>query len=336
MGQTLYPTDQQGIKQLCAEVLSLAEMYLFRASRGWNLNYSHCRMTTPNFQVSGSIRVDPLGEPLPPTRSKLIVLRFLLRRGRFKPWFLNICHRTATERMDGTGKLSAKKWRRSFAPSLAHPKDHKPSLMRTQVIYVAREMPHEDLWAQLCLYLLQIRVLKEPSKSDLTVQLLSYLKAFRAPPGVDKEDLSQQVFQDLWKNWRWPEDWRAWRFYISKLIKNAARSSRPIQAGIALADVAGAAARSPGSPSLTVENLADRLHVDRSYIYRQIRLGRVRTATNNEDRILVQPEEADRLQRESDRRNELRNEKRAQITGLVGEGMTYAAARKRVYRSREH
>src|SRR5437016_2706591 len=108
---------------------------------------------------------------------------FLLRRGRFKPWFLNICHRTATERMDGTGKLSAKKWRRSFAPSLAHPKDHKPSLMRTQVIYVAREMPHEDLWAQLCLYLLQIRVLKEPSKSDLTVQLLSYLKAFRAPPG---------------------------------------------------------------------------------------------------------------------------------------------------------
>src|SRR5438046_5523899 len=96
MGQTLYPTDQQGIKQLCAEVLSLAEMYLFRASRGWNLNYSHCRMTTPNFQVSGSIRVDPLGEPLPPTRSKLIVLRFLLRRGRFKPWL----HRSGWGRYD--------------------------------------------------------------------------------------------------------------------------------------------------------------------------------------------------------------------------------------------
>ena len=274
------------------------------------------------------------GERKPP---KLIVLCFHSRRDpppeQPEYSYLNIGHGAvrAGYRTPRDGPLSGRKTRRMFSPKLAKGENRELSRELAQDLYIAPGTPREDVRAQLVPFLIQESLLKGQALSDAATGFQAYLKkSFRAAGlSEERKDVWQQAFQDLVKNWYWPEDWRAWRKYVARCIHEATKKTRgrhkhaegakDQEGAEELADVGidedefrkkvrrsdaqvhTLPSRSPWWPQLSIDELAEDLGTDGSYLYRLIRQGKIsvqlyKAQKGDYERRVVTRAEADRLQ----------------------------------------
>ena len=92
-------------------------------------------------------------------------------------------------------------------------------------IYFSPEMPSDDLRAQLIIALVQLRVLSEAS--EISAWLEKYLRRFRMPPCNDRRSVRNIVAARLLMNWSYPEDFRAFRKYIKRIIWAVIKQEAP-------------------------------------------------------------------------------------------------------------
>jgi excisionase family DNA binding protein len=335
MGQVRCDTDKVGIERLCAEVWTLAEKYLFQPSGAWTPDYSYSRIQTPSFEVSASVRPDAVSKRLAvaggggkPPHPKQIVFRFLSLRGSSGYWYLIVRYPSVSDELRwAKGLFTPGQMRRAFPVGQPRGNGNEPefSLNQTQGVYVAPDTPRKDLRAQICLFLIRTGLCSE---CETATSFLNYLETtFRVPrvrgEQPDRRAVFHQVFIDV-RNWHWPEHWRAWRKYIKTCIRWAAHRES-LQVGC----VRSRNFRS--WPSGSIDEAAEALRIDRSYIYRLIRKEKVRATRSRRGRLLLEPSEVKKLGQAAKQRVY----QTRLITQLTNSGKSYEAARKRIYRLRK-
>ena len=375
-------SDAEALERLSHYAWTAAQRDVLQPSRKalaelgvWEAPSFRCRMWLGPDQ--GSLRFDSNGKPCSHPQpcevcrqgARRLHLEFSPKPKRAdSPWVIDICNRGTTERLPLNAipgeQFGARRLRRRLHPQRAASKhipaaDRSLRIIRLSLIYVAPEMPVEDLRAQIGVALLQGGVLQEPGQSDASEALAQYLQGFsvRLPRDVTKmashgiqqvaDSVRGEVLRAIWQNWRNPEDWRAWRRYVTQHLNQTAahilrtagygtmsesedagdyKATRPEDEGEEIRQPHRSRNPFDGGDRLSVGETADRLGMSRQRVYELIRHGKLKADPHKNVPIT----EVDGWERgRADRR---RN--RARIKELEQEGQSYDAARKRAYRSK--
>ncbi len=319
-------TDLGALERLAEAVWELAERKMFKVSAGaWN---SHAfSLESPSLSVTASVLHDPLTQA--PSR-KLISLRFRsLRQTRPRYRYLTVGAYGLQEdyRWNNSGWRSAAGVRRSLPLLAPERQTRRPTVRLAETVWIAPKVPREDLLPQLCLFVVRHNLLREPGASEVAESLRRYLRG----RSRDEDNLSA-LWLRLVRNWQWPEDWRGWRKYLGTARRNARRglpADRFVSADYLSED--DRTSIIPGVPAwhprLSIEEAAERLGKDPSYLYRMIRQGSIRPE-HGHDRALLSRAQVEELQERFGREEG----KRQLVAALRKRGFSHDAARKRVYR----
>jgi hypothetical protein len=234
----------------------------------------------------------------------------------------------------------------------------KNMVQNSRDIYWRDAVPAADLKAQIVIALIQMRLLSE--NSALHFWLPEYIRdnyrirfstqGSRRDDRQTRDEVALRVADKLKRQWSFPEDFRAFRFYVSKLVRVALSETL----GSAKREISATAQKSepyflpkesedtnahrmfkrsvhdppyvPGNRSgLNVEEIADRLRVSKRYIYKLLERGIVQGAGNP---ICIPNSEIIRIETILEERRQRSDEKRE----LQRLGVAREAARKKIYR----
>ena len=219
----------------------------------------------------------------------------------------------------------------------------------SRIIYWNEEALLEDIRAQIVIAVVQLKLV--PTETAV-YELVKYIRSFRK---WISHDTAWDVASELYQYWSFPEDFRAFRKYVSIRLRVArgrqvleakeipirvedlARRIRDAETSIELDDDGEMKVPRESAPPvliptaewMTVEDAARSLDLSPSYVYKiikrrgleaQVSDGRVGIRKEDIDHILGQ--RAEKILRQQMQEN------------LVAGGVKYAAARKRVYRER--
>jgi hypothetical protein len=219
----------------------------------------------------------------------------------------------------------------------------------SRVIYWSQEVRAEDIGAQILIFLVQLRV---GSDETFFRALAKYVRSFRR---YVSPDTALDVATELVQHWSFPEDFRAFRKYVSRRLLLARRQLQVLPAEELLireaelhsnlGEVESAferfdeeenledSGRSNAPPTLptadwmTVQDATSVLGLSASYLYKLIKSGALKKDVRDGE-VKIQKEDIYRLLD----RVKAKRARQEQQRELEESGAEYEAARKKIYR----
>jgi hypothetical protein len=176
-------------------------------------------MYDANPEVRAAARLAPDYDSADGTRS--LEIRFKRRKqGRQRERYLYVKFIPARRRLD-----SPRVWRRLAKLRRYQRKHRKLGLAQlSRIIYWNQQVPAKDIRAQILIALVQLELV---SDARFSRDLAKYVQSVRK--GVSR-DIAWDVASELVQHWSFPEDFRAFRKYLSTRLRLALRKFHVLQA----------------------------------------------------------------------------------------------------------
>jgi len=322
-------------------VLSWGENIQARGTEGWTEEQIYMAP-----EVRAGARLAPDYDASDGTRA--LEIRFKRRgQGRHRERYLYVKFVPPKRRMD-----SPRAWRKIgkiLRPRRGHQHRRLGIMELSRVIYWSQEVRSEDIKAQILIFLVQLKLV---SDETFFLELVKYVRSFRKEVS---RDIALDVASELAQHWSFPEDFRAFRKYVSKRLLLAERQLQvlPVE-GLQIREEelhskigdaesefeffdeeenledSGKSSAAPTLPTadwMTVQDIASILGVSASYGYKLIKRGALRHDVRD-GKLKVPREDIDSISKKfiaKKSKQELQRE-------LVGAGAKPETARKRIYR----
>ena len=205
-------TDFCAFEEVSSVTQDLVERYLYSPSQKFETLPTICG---PSFSVQFSVSLDQVAPPFPDGSGRFMICLNLVTLSEPYSWsfWIRYSGRSERPRADRKNRVTDP-MRRVFSPMNKRTKKDSP-LKKVQNVFVHPAMPWVDFEAQFALYLIQTKILQPVGNDAVGGWLLKYLeKNFRWG-----KQFALNIYGGLLANWRWPEDYRAWRKYIHRRLE---------------------------------------------------------------------------------------------------------------------
>jgi excisionase family DNA binding protein len=320
-------------------VSSWGENLNARAAAGWTEDQTF----DANPEVRAAARLAPDYDSTDGTRA--LEIRFKRRKqGRQRERYLYVKFIPAGRRLD-----SPRVWRRLAKLPRRKRKHRKLGLAQlSRIIYWNQQVPVKDIRAQILIALIQLKLV---SDARFSRDLAKYVQSIRK--GVSR-DIAWDVTGELLQHWSFPEDFRAFRKYVSTRLRLALRKILVLQAEESLIraedlhrEIRNAESefepddekgnleysRKSNAPFLriadwmTVDDAAFLLGISSSYIFKLIRRGALNKDLRGR-RVKIRKEDIEDISKKLT----AKKSRQEHQSKLIAAGIKYETARKRIYR----
>ena len=231
-------SDLDAVVEASEEAWRLAERDVFPRQLGLMNDLPELTRTASSFAVEFRTQQDRFGpagdqDPRPDSEGTMIALRFRPpdRPMSDAPWtvYVREWRPERADRLPDQGLLGTRKLRRMFSPKRSGDRPFPDWAMSTD-IWITKELPKDDLTAQLVLFVVQTELSEDGAMFEW---LFNYVRGhFKLPvkQQADRDDLVQGTVAHLLEHRWWPQDWRAWRKYVAACVRQKVREMSPVYA----------------------------------------------------------------------------------------------------------